>query len=72
MKKTITVRIVLIGSLHMVLYLYIVPFIVYPKFGKNGITGVVALAIVVSVIVLGTIFFERKNKGDKNGKYRKN
>ncbi len=56
----------------MVLYLYIVPFIIYPKFGKNGIIFVVALAILISVVFLGTIFFERKNKGDKNGKYRKN
>ncbi len=69
MKKRTIVRIIFIGSLHMILYLYIVPFIVYPKFGKNGISFVVALAILISVVVLGTIFFERKNKGDGNGKY---
>ena len=69
MKKTITVRIVLIGSLHMVLYLYIVPFMVYPAFGKNGITVVMVLAILISAIVLGTLSFERKNKGEGNGKY---
>ena len=72
MKKKILLRILFIGSLHMVLYLYMVPFIIYPKFGKNGIIFVVALAILISVVFLGTIFFERKNKGDKNGKYRKN
>ncbi len=69
MKKGITLRIIFIGCLHMALYLYIVPFIVYPKFGKHGITFVVALAILISVIVLGTIFFERKNRGDGNDKY---
>ncbi|OFZ66789.1 MAG: hypothetical protein A2328_05725 [Bdellovibrionales bacterium RIFOXYB2_FULL_36_6] len=68
MKRKITLRIFFIGSLHMILYLYIVPFIVYPKFGKNGITFVVALAIMISIGVLGTLFFERKNKGDGNDK----
>lgn len=69
MKKKITLRIFLIGSLHMVLYLYIVPFMVYPKFGKNGITVVMGLAVLISAVVLGTLFFEKKNKGDGNGKY---
>ncbi|MFA5902563.1 MAG: hypothetical protein WC836_01415 [Desulfobacula sp.] len=69
MKKRVGLRIIFIGSLHMLLYLYIVPFIIYPKFGKNGITFTVALAILVSVVVLGTIFYERNNKGDGNGKY---
>ncbi len=69
MKKKIRLRIFLIGSLHMVLYLYIVPFMVYPKFGKNGITVVMVLAILISAIVLGTLSFERKNKGEGNGKY---
>jgi len=69
MKKRTTLRIVLIGSLHMILYLYIVPFVVYPKFGKNGIKFAVALAIVISVVVLGTLFFEGKNKGERNGKH---
>ncbi len=71
MKKRITLRVIFIGSLHMVLYLYIVPFIVYPKFGKLGFAFVVAIAILISVLVLGTIFFERKNKGegDRDGKY---
>nr|NJM01624.1 hypothetical protein [Desulfobacula sp.] len=69
MKKRMTVRIFLIGSLHMILYLYIVPFMIYPKFGKNGITVAVGLAVLISTVVLGTLFFERKNKGDGNGKY---
>jgi hypothetical protein len=69
MKKKIRLRIFLIGSLHMVLYLYIVPFMVYPTFGKNGITVVMVLAVLVSAVVLGTLSFERKNKGEGNGKY---
>ena len=69
MKKKIRLRIFLIGSLHMVLYLYIVPFMVYPTFGKNGIIIVVVLAVLVSAVVLGTLSLERKNKGEGNGKY---
>lgn len=69
MKKRIGLRIVLIGSLHMVLYLYIVPFMVYPAFGKNGITVVMVLAVLISAVVFGTLSFERKNKGEGNGKY---
>jgi uncharacterized membrane protein YdcZ (DUF606 family) len=69
MKKRISVRIILIGGLHMVLYLYIVPFMVYPAFGKNGITVVIILAVLISAVVLGTLSFERKNKGERNGKY---
>ncbi|OGR13532.1 MAG: hypothetical protein A2277_16180 [Desulfobacterales bacterium RIFOXYA12_FULL_46_15] len=69
MKKRITLRIFLIGCLHTVLYLYIVPFIIYPKFGKHGIMFAVTLAIIISAVVLGTLFLEKKNKGDKNGRY---
>jgi len=69
MKKRISLRIIFIGSLHMILYLYIVPFIVYPAFGKNGITVVVIFAVLISAVVLGTLSFENKNKGDRNGKY---
>ncbi len=71
MKKRLGFRFFLIGILHMVLYLYIVPFMVYPKFGKNGMTVVMVLAVLVSAVVLGTLSFERKNKGEGNGKYRK-
>ncbi len=69
MKKRIGLKIVLIGSLHMVLYLYIVPFMVYPTFGKNGITVVMVLAVLISAFVLGMLSFERKDKGEGNGKY---
>ena len=66
MKKEVMCRIIGIGLFHMVLYLYVVPFMIYPKFGDNGFKFAVAIAIIVSLAVLGTIFFERKIKGDKN------
>ena len=62
MKKKVILRVIGIGIFHMVLYLYIVPFVIYPKFGKNGFEFAVAVAIIISIAVLGTIFFERKNK----------
>ncbi len=62
MKKKIILRIIGIGIFHIVLYLYIVPFVIYPKFGKNGFEFTIAVAVIISIAVLGTIFFERKNK----------
>jgi len=62
MKKKIILRIIGIGIFHIILYLYIVPFVIYPKFGKNGFEFTIAVAVIISIAVLGTIFFERKNK----------
>lgn len=50
----------------MVLYLYVVPFLIYPKFGNNGFKFAVAVAIVISIAVLGTMFFEKRIKGGKD------
>ncbi|SDU16604.1 hypothetical protein [Desulfobacula phenolica] len=65
MKKKIIFRIIGIGIFHMVLYLYIVPFLVYPKFGDSGFKFAVLVAIIISIAVVGTMFFERRIKGDK-------
>jgi len=62
MKKKLIPRILGIGIFHSVLYLYVVPFLIYPKFGKNGFKFAVAVAIIISIAVLGTMFFEKKNK----------
>ena len=62
MKKKIQVRFIGIGIFHMILYLYIVPFVIYPKFGKAGLEFAIAVAIIISIAVLGTIFLEHKNK----------
>ena len=65
MKKKI-LRIMGIGIFHAVLYLYVVPFVIYPQFGKNGSVFSVILAIIISIAVLGTMGLN-KQKGDKNG-----
>ena len=59
MKKTI-VRIVGIGLFHATLYLYIVPFLIYPKFGSNGFKFTIIVAIMISIAIIGTILFEKK------------
>lgn len=68
MKKKATRRIIGIGIFHSVLYLYVVPFLIYPHFGRVGFQFVVATAIIVSFAVLVTMFTE-KTRGDKNGEY---
>ena len=62
MKKNVLLRIIGIGLFHMVLYLYVVPFVIYPKFGKIGFEFAIAVAITISIAVLGTILLEKKNK----------
>lgn len=66
MKKNLILRIVGIGIFHIVLYLYVVPFVIYPKFGKNGFEFTVVIAIIISIAVLGTMFCKKKIKGDQN------
>lgn len=61
MKKNAMIRLLGIGIFHAILYLYIVPFIIIPKFGHNGLILTVLIAIVVSVSVFGTMFIN-KNK----------
>ncbi|MCD4676991.1 MAG: hypothetical protein K8S18_13495 [Desulfobacula sp.] len=65
MKNKLILRIVGIGIFHAVLYLYIVPFVIYPKFGNYGFKFTIVIAIIISIAVLGTMFL-KKNKGDKN------
>jgi hypothetical protein len=60
MRKRVALRILGIGVLHMVLYLYIVPFVIYPRFGNSGIKFVVFVAVLISVTVLGTLFLKEK------------
>ena len=62
MKKKVLLRIIGIGIFHMILYLYVVPFVIYPKFGKIGFEFTIAVAVIISIAVLGTILLEKINK----------
>ncbi len=65
MKNKLLSRIIGIGMFHIVLYLYIVPFVIYPKFGNNGLKLAIIIAIMISIAVLGTMFISKKKlKGD--------
>jgi hypothetical protein len=65
MKKKLIVRILGIGVLHAFLYLYLVPFVIYPKFGDNGFQFTIIVAIVISIAIFGTMFISKQNRGDK-------
>ncbi len=65
MKQKLIVRILGIGFFHAFLYLYLVPFVIYPKFGDNGFQFTIIVAILISIAIFGTMFISKKNRGDK-------
>lgn len=60
MKKQIVLRLALIGALHAFLYLWFIPFVVYPRFGDNGFKMAVAVALIISFAALGTLLTKNK------------
>ncbi len=55
-------RLVCIGMCHIVLYMYLVPKVIYPKFGKQGIVIATAFAVVLSIVIIGNAWFGKKKK----------
>ena len=49
-------RIVGIGLFHAFLYLYLVPRVIFPRFGEEGLAFAAAMALVVSAGVLGILW----------------
>ncbi len=62
MKKA-WIRIVGIGIFHMFLYIYLVPWVIYPRYGSNGLVFTVVTAVIISVAVLGTLWIGKKRNG---------
>ena len=62
MKKKLIIRIIGIGAFHAFLYLYLVPFVIYPKFGNNGFQFAVVIAIIISIAIFGTMFISKQNR----------
>jgi|GEM_PF-620390 len=62
MKKRILIKFVMIGILHSFLYLWLVPFVIYPRFGHNGLLLIVLLSVLISVSILATLFIGKKAK----------
>ena len=66
MKKQILIRFLMIGMLHTFLYLWLVPFVIYPKFGHDGFVFTVIVAVLISVSILGTLFLRKKKEHNPN------
>ena len=60
MKKIL--RIGLIGTLHLIVYLWLLPFVILPKFGNTGTKITVTVLILISVIVLSSLFINKKKE----------
>lgn len=59
-RKKILIRFLLIGALHSTVYLYLIPFIVFPLFGKNVVTFVIIITVLLSLLILATYFINKK------------
>ena len=64
MKKGMLQRMAGIGLFHGVLYLFVVPFVIFPEFGMAGTTIAVVVSVIISILVLGTSIFDRNKKGE--------
>lgn len=49
----------------MILYGYLVPFVIYPRFGNSGAAVALVAAVAVSIAVLGTIRLGKRKKSAK-------
>ncbi|MCP3898562.1 MAG: hypothetical protein GY707_02380 [Desulfobacteraceae bacterium] len=68
MKKKNIYKILSIGCLHTFLYLYLIPFVIWPAFGKNGLKITIAIAIAISITIIITILIEKSNRSNKDEK----
>ena len=65
--RKIVIRVIGIGLLHSFLYGYLVPFVIYPRFGQHGITFAVIVAVLISIGIMATLWLgknKKKNKGE--------
>ena len=58
MKKIL--RIGFIGTLHMTVYLWLLPCVILPKFGNVGTKITVTILILISVIVLSSLIIKKR------------
>jgi hypothetical protein len=60
MKKIL--RIGFIGTLHATVYLWLLPCVILPKFGDAGTKITVTVLIIISLVVLSSLFINKKKK----------
>jgi len=58
--KNAWIRIAGIGIFHMFLYMYLVPFVIFPRYGSNGLIFTIVTAVIISIAVLGTLWIGKK------------
>ncbi|MCG8683354.1 MAG: hypothetical protein MI892_00640 [Desulfobacterales bacterium] len=63
--KQVGIRVVGIGIVHLLLYGYLVPFEIYPRFGSNGLSFALILAVLISIGIMGTLVLGKNNKKKK-------
>jgi hypothetical protein len=63
MKKIL--RIAFIGILHMTAYLWLLPFVILPKFGNRGTKITISILIVISLIVLSSLVIKKREKNPR-------
>jgi hypothetical protein len=68
MKKKTIYKLICIGGLHTFLYLYLIPFVIFPVYGNSGLKVAVAIAIAISITIIMTILIEKSNRSKKDEK----
>lgn len=61
-RKEMILRFAGIGTLHATLYLWLIPKVILPMYGDKGSKLVFAVAGVLSISVVGTLFLRKKTK----------
>jgi len=61
-------RIGFVGALHITVYLWLLPFVILPKFGNKGTKITVALLILISVIILSSLFIKKRKNNNPRQK----
>ena len=70
MKNKNIYKIIIIGCLHIFLYIYLIPFVIMPAYGNNGLKISVIVALAISVTIIITILTDKKTGSKNNGKNR--
>ncbi len=68
-KKPLFLRIAAIGCLHTFVYLYLIPFVVLPRFGRNGLLCATICAVIISITIMGSMWTGKKFKKKYGKKY---
>ncbi len=71
-KRPFWLRIAAIGCLHTFVYLYLIPFVVFPQFGRNGLLCVTICAVIISITIMGSMWTGKKFRKKYGEKHEQN